>query len=71
MAITHPMQDERVKVIDGQHAGRQCKVVRVLMDHGAHGFAEVEFDKPKGAKGKPDRDLVPLPYLDRAGVTHE
>lgn len=64
MSIQHPYQNQRVKVTDGQYAGRTGRVLRVLMDHGAHGFAELEFDE----KGKLERDLVPLPFVDRSGV---
>jgi hypothetical protein len=64
MKIKHPMQDARIRITAGQYEGRTGKVLRVLRDHGAHGFAEIEFTD----KRKPDSDLVPLPYIDRSGV---
>lgn len=71
MSIHHPYQDQRVKVAQGQHAGRTAKVLRVLPDHGTHGFAELEFDPPKGSRKKDkERDLVNVLFLDHAGVQH-
>lgn len=59
-------QARRVRVVRGCHEGRVGKVVRVLPDHGDHGFVEVKFDPLMGAKPrKPEHGLVPLPYLAR------
>lgn len=63
--IKHPMQDVRVHVTNGQYTGRTCKVLRILPDYGEHGFAEVEFDAPKGSKARPEHDLLPLNFLER------
>ena len=65
MNIRHPMQDARVCVVAGQYEGRTGRIVRVLSDHGAHGFAEIAFDDTGKTK---DRDLVPMQYVDRSGV---
>jgi hypothetical protein len=65
MNIRYPMLDARVCVTGGQYAGRTGKVLRVLPDHGAHGFAEIEFD---GTRKTKDCDLVPMQYVDRSGV---
>ncbi|MFT4063195.1 hypothetical protein [Paraburkholderia sp.] len=68
MTTRHPLQDTRMRVNSGSYRGRLCKVIRVLMDHGENGFAEVEFDPPKDSRTKvKERDLVPLPYLTHAG----
>jgi hypothetical protein len=53
-----------VRITDGQYAGQRATVVRMLPDHGANGFAEVELPDLKRKGGRESvRDLVPLPYL--------
>ncbi|WP_321907127.1 KOW motif-containing protein [Paraburkholderia sp. J11-2] len=75
MTLKHPFQDQRVRVIAGQYEGRTGRVVCVRLDHGEHGFCEIEFDQPPSAnptkrklKKALENDLVPCHYIDRAGV---